>query len=773
MEYMVESSPPESTPDDPAAALLGAVRGLLEEQGRDPSAVHLDARLDADLGLDSLTRVELLSRLESALSVRLPDRDVVEAETPRDLLHALKGARATSTGSAAVTARQLRSDVAAPVSASIAMPADTATLVDALEWQVNAHPDRVHVHLLDDDDQVEAITYGELMDDALRMASGLVAHGIAPGDSVAIMLPTGREYLQSFLAILLAGATPVPIYPPARAKQIQEHFARHTKILVNAGARMLITFAQVKQVSRLLTARVPGLEHLVTADELVSLPALELRPVVKPEQVAFLQYTSGSTGDPKGVVLTHANILASLRCMRAALNAKPEDVFVSWLPLYHDMGLIGAWLGALVVGFPLVLMSPLTFLARPERWLHAVHRFGGTITGGPNFSYELCTRRISDEALRGVDLSTWRLAFNGAEPVSPDTMSCFSERFASVGFDARAMTPVYGLAEATLGVAFTPVGRGPRLDRISRAALHGEGVARPDTSDDSMTVVSAGVAIPEFQVRVVDESGHEAADRKEGEVEFKGPGTTPGYHRNAEATRKLFNGEWIRSGDRGYLADGELYITGRDKDVVIRAGRNLYPYDLEQAVAEVEGVRRGCVAVFGSNDRDAATERLVVLAETRETDPARRAEMTSAIEALTLEMLDLPADEVVLAPPHTVLKTSSGKIRRAAMAERHATGKLDLAHRATRVPADAGHGLCGLVRAGDRTQRALGLASSIVLTHRPPALGRRPTGSPLRADTCRDTTHRVGSPREHGSGRRRGGEPSELPGRTGTRRRAQ
>jgi 1-acyl-sn-glycerol-3-phosphate acyltransferase len=634
--------------------------------------MSLDSRLDEDLGLDSLTRVELLARVESSFALRLPDRVIAEAETPRDLLralHAASGVRA-SPQDAVPRARPVRA------SAGSAAPQDTATLIDALEWHVREHPDRVHVHLCDEQDRSVAVTYGTLFERASLLAGGLVARGLSPGDSVAIMLPTGVEYLHSFLAILLAGATPVPIYPPARAKQIEEHFQRHARILSNARTRMLITFDDVKRVSRLLTARVAGLDQLVTPADLATQGAMTARPRIAPEQVAFLQYTSGSTGNPKGVVLTHANILASLRSMRVALDVGPDDVFVSWLPLYHDMGLIGAWLGSLVVGSPLVLMSPLAFLARPERWLQAIHRFGGTISGGPNFAYELCHRRIADGSMQGVDLSSWRLAFNGAEPVSADTIERFCGRFERWGLRATAMTPVYGLAEATLGVAFTPPGRGARIDSVSRSALYRDGVARPMQGDGTLRLVSSGVPIPDFEVRVVDQAGREPSERVEGEVEFRGPGVTGGYHRNSDATRALFHDGWVRSGDRGYMAGGELYITGRDKDVVIRAGRNLHPHALEQAVGEVAGVRRGCVAVFGGLDAVNGTERLVVLAETREQDPAAREAMRARIEALSLEHLELAPDEVVLAPPQSVLKTSSGKIRRAALADLHARGVL-------------------------------------------------------------------------------------------------
>ncbi|MFT5446045.1 MAG: acyl carrier protein [Gammaproteobacteria bacterium] len=662
---------------DDTARLLDAVARIHQQlRGLEAARaeITLDTQLDVELGLDSLTRVELVARIEREFDVRVHDRDLAGAQTPRDLLRALQSARGKPLSE---LPRQLADEFDGMSHAHRnAAPENTQTLVDALLWHVREHGDRAHLHLYDEDGTVQTLSYAQMFEEAARVATGLVEQGLAPGESVAIMLPTGSAYLSSFLAILLAGGTPVPIYPPARVKQIEEHFIRHARILSNARARYLITFEQVRQVSKLLVARVPGLECVFTPQQLERHEVLPAWPQLHAQNIAFLQYTSGSTGDPKGVILTHANILASIRAMRTALDVGPDDVFVSWLPLYHDMGLIGAWLGALVVGFPLVLMSPLAFLARPERWLQAIHRHRGTISGGPDFAYDLCNRRIEDHLLEGLDLSSWRLAFNGAEPVSPATIERFSDRFSSWGFDPGAMTPVYGLAEATLGVAFTPRGRGPRIDNVSRDTLFGRGVAVPDASVDAMRLVSSGIAINEFEVRVIDGAGHEAANRVAGEVQFKGPGVTSGYYRNPQATRDLFDGEWARSGDRGYVADGELYITGRDKDVIIRAGRNLYPYELEQAVGEVPGVRRGCVAVFGSEDPQNGAELVVVLAETRLTVAAELATIREQIAALSIEHLALAADEIVLAPPQSVLKTSSGKIRRAALVQRHRQGRL-------------------------------------------------------------------------------------------------
>ncbi len=667
-----------------AQALLEKVREIVCEMHphmRDRVHVTLDSALDRELGLDSLARVELLVRLEQCFGAALSEQALANVETPRDVLRALLAG-----GSGGVRAADAAAvDVVDPV--EIAAPTAVETLLEALDWHVRAHPQRTHVQLYGDTGEIQNLSYRELLDGARAVAAGLRRLDVADGQCVAIMLPTGAEYLYGFMGILLAGAIPVPIYPPARLSQVEDHFRRHARILENAGVVCLITFAPVKQLSRLLTSHVPGLRRIVTVPELGQAGLLDDACAAVADTVAFLQYTSGSTGNPKGVVLTHADLLASLRSMGEALEVGSTDVFVSWLPLYHDMGLIGAWLGALVHGFPLVLMSPLTFLARPERWLKAIHAHRGSMSGGPNFAYELCLRRIEDSDIEGLDLSSWRLAFNGAEPVSADTMERFVRRFSPYGLRAEAVAPVYGLAEATLGVAFTPVGRGMRTERVQRAPMMTDcRVVLADADDvDAQVCVSSGVPIPGFEVRIVDEADREAADRTEGRLEFRGPSTTSGYYRNPQATRALFHDDWLDSGDRAYVADGEVYITGRAKDVIIRAGRNIYPYELEQAIADVDGIRRGCVAVFGGSDPGSGTERLVVVAETRETDDATRARLRERIEALTTELLGMPADDVVVASPGTVLKTSSGKIRRVALRELYDRGALEPRRRAVWV----------------------------------------------------------------------------------------
>ncbi len=653
-------------------ALIEMIRGLAAELHPSRAAIptSLDARLEQDYGFDSLGRVELFVRIERCFRVGLPEAIIAAAETPRDVLRAMFAAGPAHPAHAALLER------ASALAVEADAPDEAMTLPEVLAWHVGRHPDRPHIVLQSEDGGERTVTYAELDQAARAIAAGLHERGLEPASAVAIMLPTGVEYFFSFVGILLAGGIPVPIYPPARASQIEDHLRRHAGILSNALTAVLITVPQAKPLALLLKPRVDTLRDVVTPVELLRPGALATVHRAKAQDIAMLQYTSGSTGNPKGVVLTHANLLINIRGMGRALKVTPADVFVSWLPLYHDMGLIGAWLGSLVYGFKYPVMSPLTFLARPERWLQSIHRHGGTLSGGPNFCYELCLRRIQSADLDGVDLASWRFAFNGAEPVSPATIAAFTQRFARWGFKPETMAPVYGLAEATLGVSFPPPARGPVLDRVDREQFThaGRAVPVPAAHADALDFVACGVPIPGHQVRVVDSAGRELPERAEGYIQFSGPSVTSGYYRNPEATRQLLHGAWMNTDDYGYVAAGDLYITGRIKDTIIRAGRNIHPYELEEAVGGLDGIRKGCVAVFGSRDERSGTERVIVLAETRESDPARRDALRARVNDLALALIGTPADDVMLAPPGTVLKTSSGKIRRAASREVYERG---------------------------------------------------------------------------------------------------
>jgi 1-acyl-sn-glycerol-3-phosphate acyltransferase len=629
----------------------------------------LDSTLDRDLGIDSLGRTELILRIERAFEVSLPDR-AMTAETVRDLLRSVLSAE----GRVAAGVERLR----LPESDSGgAWPNSAPTLLHALEWHVETHPDRVHVHL-DVEDGALDLTYRDLYEGAGRVAAGLEARGVMPGETVAIMLPTGSDYLFGFLGTLLAGGIPVPIYPPLRPSQLEEHLWRHVGILDSAQAAMLITVPEAINFARLLKPHVPSLRAIVAAANLGDGTARAPRHSVRPDDIALLQYTSGSTGQPKGVIVTHANLLANLRAAVARIEATPADVFVSWLPLYHDMGLIGAWFGSMCVGVKLVLMSPLRFLARPSRWLWAIHRHGGTISASPNFGYELCLRKIEEEEIEGLDLASWRLALNGAEPVSPRTLRRFAQRFAGHGFDPAATAPVYGLAENTLAVSMPRPGCGLVVDRIDRERFRRLGCAVPAAAADPnpLLFTACGHPVADHEVRIVNALGVEVEERQEGRLQFRGPSATSGYYRDAAATRALFTGEWLETGDRAYLADGLLYVTGRDKEMMICGGRNVYPYELEQVIGELPGIRKGCVAAFGAHHADTGTERLVVMAETNERDDAARENLRRVIVEKAVEVCSMPPDDVLLVRPHTVLKTSSGKIRRSTLRDLYERGAL-------------------------------------------------------------------------------------------------
>jgi len=629
---------------------------------------HLTLRssLHRDLGIDSLARAELLLRLERVLGVRLPEHGVAKAETPGELLALLLDADVALSDSSAPAAP------AAETGDEILVPEGATTLVELVQWHAEHQPERIHLKFYDEQARSHPLTFGGLYDGARRVAASFLEDGLEPGQTVALMLPSGLDYFQAFIGILLAGGIPVPLYPPVRPSQVEDHLRRQQGILECAEARGLVTTARIKPLASLLRAQVGTLRKVITTDELLAVePASPASlPAVGPEKIAFIQFTSGSTGQPKGVALTHLNLLTNLRVMGEAIDAGRE-VMVSWLPLYHDMGLIGAWMGSLYHAFDLVLLSPLSFLTRPALWLQTLSLHRGTVSAAPNFAYELCLTKIDDREMEGVDLASWRLALNGAEAVSPLTLDRFAERFARWGFRREALLPVYGLAESSVGVTFPPPGRGPRFDRVRREALQRQGrleAARPEETD-TLTFVSCGFPFAEHEIRVVDEAGRELEERREGRLQFRGPSATAGYYRNPEATAQLFDGEWLESGDLAYLADGEVFITGRAKDLIIRAGLNLYPHEIEEAIGQVPGVRRGCVAVFGGANRSTGTEKLIVLAETREEEESSRDAIRRGIHETVADLTAVAPDHVILAPPRTVLKTSSGKIRRSACRE--------------------------------------------------------------------------------------------------------
>jgi fatty-acyl-CoA synthase len=655
------------------ARVLQVIAELADEVGgaRARRAVAPGASLERDIGLGSLERVELLLRLESSFGAAFGD-DLLQIDTAEALARAI-----TQSDSEDVTLSRERLVEVAPAAAPL--PEQARTLSEALFLRAAAEPDRPHVYMREDDGREHTVTYRELQRGAIEIAAGLVERGIAPGDTVGLMLPTGFDFLRCFQGILLARAVPVPIYPPLRLDRLEEYARRQSGILSDARVRLLLTIPKAMGIGAMLQAGIPTLEQVVAPEELAEEGASWPRTESVGADLAFIQYTSGSTGNPKGVALTHDNLLANIRAIGAALEMRPTDVGASWLPLYHDMGLIGSWLNCLYHGVPIAIQSPLAFLARPERWLWTIHQRRATLSAAPNFAYELCVRKIPDAALEGLDLSSWRCALNGAEPVNPETLDRFVRRFARYGLRRESMTPVYGLAENAVALAMPPMNRGPLVDHVARAPFTHERRAVAAGADDrhALRFVSVGRPVPAHDVRIVDPEGRDLPERSVGRLVFRGPSQMPGYYNRPDATAAItLEGGWLDSGDLAYAADGELYVTGRVKDLIIKGGRNLVPQEIEEAAASVDGIRRGCVAAFGVAQAKLGTESLVVAAETRTVEPGARDALVAAVNEKVSDAVGVPPDRVLLLPPGAIPKTSSGKIQRDETRRLYEGGKL-------------------------------------------------------------------------------------------------
>lgn len=654
--------------------LIVLTKQLLQESGEQfHREIRLTSSLQKHLGIDSLARAELFQRIEKQFSVTVPDQLLAEAETLQDIATFLESAPARQTHHekpAIMTSHGARSSVD---------PTHAHSLIDILLMYAEHSPDKAHIYFQNELGGEDVLTYGQLLHFSLRVASGLIANGLREGETVAIMQPTGFNFFYIFLGTLLAGGIPVPIYPPFRAHMLEAYARTEARILTNAGVRMLVTFDQAETLSRLLQGFVPSLKLVTTVDALLKYDEIRTPFKANADHFAFIQYTSGSTNDPKGVLLSHRNLLANISAYGRTIKVTPEDVAVSWLPLYHDFGLIGAWLGSFYHGIPLVLLTPFTFLNHPERWLWAFHYHRGTLSGGPNFAYDLCVRKIDSSKLEGLDLSAVRVLANGAEKVYPNTLQQFTTKFAKYGLKRGAMMPVYGLAESTVCLAIPPLGRDFRLDHIERKAFEENKIARPTTADDKSALMYAacGVALPDHAIRVVDEIGNVLPERHIGSIEFRGPSSMQGYYNNQAATQAIYHDGWINSGDLGYLADEEIFITGRRKDLIIKAGRNLYPAEIEELVGAITGVRQGCVAAFAVTDEKRATEQLIVVAETRDKNTKQHEDIKQEINNVIATALDMVPDHIVLVAPRIIPKTSSGKLQRAACKKMYLEGRLN------------------------------------------------------------------------------------------------
>ncbi len=507
------------------------------------------------------------------------------------------------------------------------------------------------------------VPYAQLHDEARGYAANLQALGVGSGHHVALLGPTSRPLVTAIQATWLAGATVVVLPLPMRMSSIDEFVAQTRVRITNADVTLVLVDPELAP----FIEPAPGDPPMVGWDVLqpgigkATASSYE-RPVDDLSSLAILQYTSGSTTDPKGVMLPHHTVGANLDAIALATSLDPDDdCLVSWLPLYHDMGLVGLFSLALTTGTPLVLGAPTDFMAGPSRWMEWMSTYGGTATAGPNFSYVLAARALR----RGdqLDLSRLRIALNGAEPVDPATVASFIEAGERHGLRPGAVFPAFGMAEVAIAGTFPEPMSGLRTDPIDRRVLETERYAAPvDADRDGVRHLAIlGRPVDGLAIRVVDPiTGDVLADREVGELEIRGTSVTPGYYKRPDVNIELFHDGWLRTGDLAYLLDGEMVMCGRIKDMIIVGGRNVYPEDIERALADVDGVRAGNVIAFGV-DGAQGKEGLVVVCESKSDDLP---EVRRSVAERVRSAVGLPAKDIVLVLPGSLPKTSSGKLQR-------------------------------------------------------------------------------------------------------------
>ncbi len=554
-------------------------------------------------------------------------------------------------------------------------PMESSTLVETLKnLSIGSHSG---FRFIGFSPQERYLPYRDLYPEALRRAAQLAAHGIKKGDRLAIVVGDGAEFVLSFLAAVTGGFIPVPISPIAPAKAVGSYVDNVAGIIKAAEARVLLTMEASLPILRPLIESETGLEKILTTEFAFAEepPAFEA-PEVQPEDICFLQFTSGSTSTPKGVIVTHASLRANVYAFlgpQGLDRSGSEDCGLSWLPLFHDMGLIGFVLGPLFFDGPIVIISTTSFARDPRIWLRAIDKYRATTTYAPNFAYALAIKRLRDQDLQSLDLSCLQVAGCGAEPISAQTLRNFAERLSPAGFRAEAFVPSYGMAEATLAISLYRPGNQVRVDRVDAEALKW-GDALPASAESSRTVevVSCGPPLATFELTIVDEEGRVLPDRKVGEIMVKGPSVTSGYFNNPEATFEAIRDGWFRTGDLGYLADGDLFVCGRVKDLIIIRGANFYPHDIERSIAEMPDFERAGIVAFSVIDD--GEEKLVVVAENEPKDPATLRQM---VAERIYETVGLEVHRIVFARKGTLPKTSSGKPQRRKTKQLYETGRLE------------------------------------------------------------------------------------------------
>ena len=516
-----------------------------------------------------------------------------------------------------------------------------------------------------------------------RFAGALQSLGLKKGDRVALVLPDNTDFVFAFLGAVRAGIIPVPIYPPTGLGKLSGYLENTLHIVDKSGAKVLVTSAEIRRILGTVQAGAAALTRVCDVETLKAMRE-ELKPEkISLDDVCFLQFTSGSTSRPKGVTLTHENLAANVHViMDLGLKVQSFDSAVSWLPLYHDMGLIGFVLAPLFHVNTITFMPPLLFLKRPIKWLQQMSKRRGTISFGPNFAYALCVKRIKDAELEGLDLSSWRVAGCGAEPIRAENLHAFAEKFRGVGFSDKAFVSCYGMAESTLAISFSKLGSGVVVDTVEGDGLWSSGKANQTepTSDRAAPIVQCGSAFEDHDIAVFStedvDSKEPLPERTVGEIRLRGPSVMRGYWNEPELTREAFAGGWLKTGDLGYLAGGNVHICGRSKEVIIVNGRNYYPQDLEWEASRVEGVRKGNVIAFGTLKPTYDRERVVIALETGvPAGPAREALRGEGRRAVQ-QGIGLTVDDVVPGDIGVLPKTSSGKLQRAKTRELYESDEL-------------------------------------------------------------------------------------------------
>jgi acyl-CoA synthetase (AMP-forming)/AMP-acid ligase II len=510
-------------------------------------------------------------------------------------------------------------------------------------------------------------SFHDIHQEAVRRGAHLAARGIIKGDRVAMVIPDGDEFVLSFLGAIFAGAVPVPIYPQLSFKNLESYHDTVAHISSASGAKLLLTTQATRQYVDPVLPRVETLAGIATVEELAPPAPGSLDVKVEPTDVCFLQFTSGSTSRPKGVVVTHRNLAWNSESFMIHGLEKDSsiDKGVSWLPLYHDMGLIGFVVGPLFTDIPVVFLPTASFVRAPRIWLDTIHRHRGTITYAPNFAYALVAKRLKEKDLAGLDLSCIKIAGCGAEPIQARTLRDFAEKTKPAKFDPKAFLPSYGMAEATLAITFVPHSSGMKSDVVDPKAMQAGDAKRVDGSaPGAAEIVNCGRAFPEHHLAIIDENGRRLADRQVGQIVTRGPSVTSGYFHEPELTAAAWkpgpDGEvWLHTGDLGYMVEGSVYICGRIKDIIIIRGRNFYPTDIEWIVSELPGVRRGNVVAFGVDVE--GEEQLVICAEAFQSDAAG---LTDQVTQAVAAQIGLSVHKVEIVPQGSLPRTSSGKPQR-------------------------------------------------------------------------------------------------------------